>query len=154
MNCREQVITLAVKLGRREIIEAIMEYEKQQSEKPEPRVKLPSVSLDFMATGVPSKMQFYFPIRKVNLSRGGKEGNNAFTYDQKMRKPEQLDLTRVLKHSLPLDLFNFLSMKSTGLPISFGLSHQDTCLALGQQLKIGNFPLVKHLVERCTEKYP
>ena len=63
VNCREQVFTLAVKHDSRDIIEAILEYEKQQNEKPEARVKLPSVSLDFMATGVPSKLQFYFPIR-------------------------------------------------------------------------------------------
>lgn len=83
---RDTVLSAAIKLKNTEIIKAILQYEDEDKKKAINRVKLPSVNLEKMGTGQPSKFQFYFPIRRVQLSRGGKEGNNAFTHDQGLRK--------------------------------------------------------------------
>lgn len=48
------------------------------------RPTLPSSSLSNIGTGVFNKYQFGFFTRPVMLGRGGKEGNNAFTHDNKL----------------------------------------------------------------------
>lgn len=48
------------------------------------RANAPHFDLNQMTTGTQNKYQFGFKTRPVALSRGGKEGNNAFTYDNKL----------------------------------------------------------------------
>lgn len=39
------------------------------------------------------------------MSRGGKEGNNAFIHDNKLRKVEALDLLKAMKYNPTLEIF-------------------------------------------------
>jgi hypothetical protein len=48
----------------------------------------------------------------VNLSRGGKEGNNAFTYDSKLRKSQNLDFLKVFKHEPSMEILKLLKTKA------------------------------------------
>ena len=42
------------------------------------------------------------------MSRGGKDGNNAFTYDSKMRKCTQIDGQDILKLSPPMSFVKYM----------------------------------------------
>ena len=66
-------------------------------------------------------------MRQVKLSRGGKEGNNAFTYDKKLRMHSDIDYTDVLKLNPPMNFVKYMihgsaadseNTKKTG-PINF-----------------------------------
>ena len=48
------------------------------------RAKAPRFDLNQMTSGTQSRYQFGFKTRQIALSRGGKEGNNAFTYDNRL----------------------------------------------------------------------
>ena len=45
------------------------------------RATLPTINMSKLSTGIANKYQFGFMTRNINLSRGGKEGNNAFSHD-------------------------------------------------------------------------
>ena len=47
-------------------------------------------------------------MRQVKLSRGGKEGNNAFTYDNKLRKHREIDYRDVLKLNPPMSFVKYM----------------------------------------------
>lgn len=81
------------------VIEFIQKMEKQEAPR---RVKLPKVALSKQGTGFQNAFSHNFPMRQVKLSRGGKEGNNAFTYDSKLRTLKEIDATDFLKLSPPL----------------------------------------------------
>ncbi|CDW76924.1 nad(+) adp-ribosyltransferase-3 [Stylonychia lemnae] len=100
IDCQTNIFKEAVESRNEEILGIFLDFIKQQETNPLQRVKLPSVNLDYMGSGTPNKLQFYFPIRHVNLSRGGKEGNNAFTHDKKLRKYVQIDFNDILTMNL------------------------------------------------------
>ncbi len=83
------------------------------------------------------------------MSRGGKEGNNAFTHDNKPRKNQGLDLLKVLKYHPSVEIFKIL--QTAHLTDSFATDHLQLCYILGKVVRSGNFSLIKHLInDVCT----
>jgi hypothetical protein len=79
------------------------------------RVVLPDVGLQKQDTGRSNKFAFNFPMRQVKLSRGGKEGNNAFTHDGKMRKFRAVDADDILKLSPPMSFVKIMLETKRGV---------------------------------------
>lgn len=56
-----------------------------------------------------------FATRKVQLSRGGKEGNNAFTHDNNLRKRKYFDIEDFISRGdIPMSIIKYME----GLKIS------------------------------------
>jgi len=126
------------------------------------RVKLPQIALTKIGTGQQNRYQHNFPMRQVKLSRGGKEGNNAFTYDNKLRGQMQIDHTDVLKLCPPMNFVKYMlsngekDNKSSGPsgPMkqrqrSHNFIHNKHSLAKSwaKAVRKGNFALVKYIFE-------
>ena len=77
------------------------------------RIKLPQIALTKKSTGQQNTYSHSFPQRQVKLSRGGKEGNNAFTYDGKLRMHMQIDHTDVLKLNPPMTFVKYMLSNGT-----------------------------------------
>eukprot|EP01022_Parablepharisma_sp_SALTPOND_P019717 TRINITY_DN340_c1_g1_i3.p1 TRINITY_DN340_c1_g1~~TRINITY_DN340_c1_g1_i3.p1 ORF type:complete len:1142 (+),score=140.74 TRINITY_DN340_c1_g1_i3:6355-9780(+) len=71
------------------------------------RAKPPTYELKTMSSGRASKYQFGFPVRKVMLSRGGREGNNAFMHDKRIFKYHNVS-RKIMKLDMPFDMLKEL----------------------------------------------
>ena len=101
-----------------------------------------------MGTGEPNKFQFYFPIRQVQLSRGGKQGNNAFTYDTKMRKGGSIDFNKLIKLEPTVNVIKLLQqIKPDSISIPF-LDRQGFRHSIGKIARTGNYDFLKYLVTK------
>ncbi len=55
LDCKDNILGLAVKNKNLEIVKLILDFEEAQTKKKDQRVKLSAVNLDFQGTGTPSK---------------------------------------------------------------------------------------------------
>eukprot|EP00347_Sterkiella_histriomuscorum_P000305 403376393 len=104
-----------------------------------------------ISTGQANKLQFYFPIRQVQLSRGGKEGNNAFTYDKKIRTANSLELQDTLNFNINLSKFNILQTFNKQYEATFLRGPGEVNMVLAEVVRTGNFPIIVELVKLCGE---
>ena len=75
----------AIKCNNMAMVELILKL-KRRSKYSNFRVKLPQSGQRLgVSSGNTGKATFGFKVRKVNASKGGKEGNNAFTKDDQVR---------------------------------------------------------------------
>ena len=99
-------------------------------------------------------------MRQINLSRGGKEGNNAFTHDNKLRKRMQIDYKDVLKLSPAMNFVKYMlsngvkEKESTGTaPLqkqnvqNFIANKRQLAQYWAKAVRKGNYQLVKYIFE-------
>lgn len=71
----------------------------------------PRVALQYQSTGNVSKAAFGVEIRKVNIMRGGREGNNAFTHDLDAGA-NYLDLNDLFDSPIEKEILEYLRLKA------------------------------------------
>ena len=120
------------------------------------RVKMPDSALQKAGTGFKNKYSFNFPMRQVKLSRGGKEGNNAFTHDAKIRKLCAIEAEDILKLSPPMSFVKIMINTKCGVSNNKGpvfkkekkgfLKNKDLVSFWAKAARRGDFALLKHLL--------
>lgn len=165
IDCCENLLRVVVKQRDFESFKLVIDYMTKNKQGEISRVKLPQVALTKKSTGQQNTYSHNFPMRQVKLSRGGKEGNNAFTYDKKLRMHQQIDHTDILKLNPPMNFVKYMlssgqeqgakgSVKSPSKAGPFGsrkanfIPNKNVLSKYwAKAVRKGNFPLVKYLFE-------
>lgn len=162
LACEENIMSVAIKTGNAEIVKLILNYQTQVKEDKINRVKLPNINLEKMTTGVANRYQFYFPMRKVQLSRGGKEGNNAFTHDSKLRYVKIGSIKRFFKYEPTVSIYKLFQAKGKGgdededddeEENGNSLSYRDLKEVIGKVARTGNFDLFRYLMKGVEKNH-
>lgn len=142
------------------MFQVVIDYLVKEKKDNIKRVKLPDSALQKAGTGFKNKYSFNFPMRQVKLSRGGKEGNNAFTHDAKIRKQCAIEAEDILKLSPPMSFVKIMLNTKRGLSKDKGpvykkekkgfLKDKDLVAFWAKAARRGDFALLKHLL--TTEK--
>ena len=101
-------------------------------------------------------------MRQVKLSRGGKDGNNAFTYDGKIRKRMDTEPSDILKLSPPLSFVKYMlnhkqDDAATG-PIKTGnsskafLNKRDLSKFWTKAVRKGDYNLVRFIFQQNVKE--
>jgi len=111
----KSVLDFAIEDGDTELIKIILKESEKINNGHSKRPTLPTSSLSNVGTGTFNKYQFGFNTRPVNLGRGGKEGNNAFTHDSSlthMNTNSCSNFDHLLNHDVSWKVFEMLILTS------------------------------------------
>ena len=138
------------------MFQLVIDYLAKEKKNEIKRVKLADVGLQKQGTGQSNKYSFNFPMRQVKLSRGGKEGNNAFTHDSKIRKLKYAEADDILKLSPPMTFVKIMLDTKRGSSKEKGpafkkdkkgfLKQKDLVAFWVKAARRGDFALLKHIV--------
>lgn len=134
----KNIFDFAVRDGDVELIKLLLKEETRIRKGESKRPRLPASSLANVGTGTFNKYQFGFNTRPVNLSRGGKEGNNAFSQDSSLYNSyfSSHDLNRLLELDVSWEVLQSVMMANS-------MSENDLFDYIWLMVRRGNIGLLK-----------
>lgn len=136
------LMDFAIKDNDLEVIKLLIKEQNRISKGESKRPTLPSSSLSNIGTGVFNKYQFGFFTRPVMLGRGGKEGNNAFTYDNKLiNSSYYVNINSLLELDISYEAFKCFIMNGD-------LSENDMYDSIWTMVRRGNIDLLKSKLKK------
>ena len=113
---------------------------------PQKMAALPSCGLKEITTGYNSVYTFGHKVRKVNVSRGGREGNNAFVSDLHAPEPFEDDsLNKIFEMDFDTEMLDILRI---------GVQNFDNIIEskIPIAIRSGNYKLAGHLVSFALKR--
>lgn len=118
------------------------------AEAQDPKIKYgyrPEPALAFVGTGQVSREAFGVQVRQVNMSRGGREGNNALLYPEYLDQDLSKVVVKLVKRGISTD---FLNLLFTLCPAC----DQWLSNSVGDAVRTGDLALALHMVQIYNKK--
>ncbi|OMJ69090.1 hypothetical protein SteCoe_33275 [Stentor coeruleus] len=141
-ECKTLPIELALESNNEYFIKELI---KETNDKKLKRGFLPECSLKSIGTGFVSKQAYGVQVRTVQMSRGGREGNNAFLSEE--AAPEYFLPARIspIIHKCTPNTINLMCTLVPNFENSLGTM-------VGHVVRSGNVDLARHLIQICNKK--
>jgi ankyrin repeat protein/predicted DNA-binding WGR domain protein len=141
-DCRKTPLELAIETNNEYFIREILKETKNEKLK---KAYNPQSGLKSIGTGFVSKQAYGVTVRRVNMSRGGREGNNAFIFQEVAHESiSSVNFSEIIQKCTP-DTINLLCTLAPDFEFTLGG-------IVGHAVRSGSLEISKHLLQIANKR--